>query len=198
MNKKGQGLTLGGLLPVIITLAILVLFSTFLADVTETVRQTSVEDTASILVDNETVSIVGLLGTQIPLSNNGPHIASLTCLAVNNNRTGLPNATGPAATANRTINAGNWSCDTGGFTIFNRTSYVVGGTNNGFDNLTAQVQVTYSFTPATSAFNVSSQGLAGNLALSEQFGNLGTVFAIVIMIGILIGIIVLFTGRGGI
>lgn len=45
------------------------------------------------------------------------------------------------------------------------------------------------------AFNVSGEGGRGLVNLSQQFGNIGTIIAIVVIIGLLVGAFVLFNGR---
>ncbi len=45
------------------------------------------------------------------------------------------------------------------------------------------------------AFNVSGQGGQGLVNLSQQFGNIGTIIAIVVIIALLVGAFVVFNGR---
>ena len=44
-------------------------------------------------------------------------------------------------------------------------------------------------------YNVTSRGLTGMLNLSAQFGNMGTVIAIVVIIGLLLGAFAVFRAR---
>lgn len=48
----------------------------------------------------------------------------------------------------------------------------------------------------TAAANVSDRGLTGLLNLSGQFGNIGTIIAIVVIIGLLVGAFVAFQRNG--
>ncbi len=50
-------------------------------------------------------------------------------------------------------------------------------------------------TANSSAANVSDEGLAGLTNLASQFGNIGTIIAIVVIIGLLVGAFVVFQRR---
>jgi len=49
-------------------------------------------------------------------------------------------------------------------------------------------------TTDTASRNISNRGLTGMLNLSGQFGNIGTVIAIVVIIGLLVGAFLVFRG----
>ncbi len=64
-------------------------------------------------------------------------------------------------------------------------------------SLIAQVLTSQQSTQTvnTAAYNVSADGLAGALNVSDLVPTMGLVFAIVLVLGLLVGLLVLFRGR---
>lgn len=177
-NKRGQ--ISSGLVATAILFGALLITLAVMTNIQQTVTDTQVSGTASETVINESVTWSN--NTVVPLSRS-PGAASITCSAVLNNNTGWTSL--GTTQASLAIISGNWSCDQSGLRLSENNA-----THGNFMrfNFTRIVNVTYTFKPATYAYNHSTNSLLGETSMSAQSGNIGTVVAIVAIIGILMSV----------
>lgn len=168
-NKKGQ-VTLANFTFLAVSFAVVILLLTFLTDMQNDVRDQQVDDTTFTVVTNESVTWTNTSFVSLTRQQG----ESFSCTGVFNNQTGFFNG----AQANESINSGNWTCSNFQINVTDLTSPEL--------NITNTVLVTYQFKPLTAVVNVSDNGLDGEVNLSGQFGNLGTVVALVLIVTLLV------------
>lgn len=172
----------------VLTLAIVIIVLSVLSGVVGDIQDDALADDSGTNIINESVTWTNK--TFVALTHS-PGTISLSCSIVYNNDTGSSwDGTTTGVDANATINSGNWTCTTGGINV---TDFTIPGTTV---NLTKTLSVSYNYKVGTSEYNISMQGVGGLVNVSEQFGNIGTIVAVVLIIGLLVGAFLIFKPTG--
>ena len=168
-NKKGQ---IDNLLTFAIIFGVSVLGLALIGGLIQDVRTNAI-NTQTRTLTNESIlnPTLGVL-QQFPTFGNDTQATSVTNSSVN--------------VSNQTIAIGQGAT---GFqvTVTNQLNISSGDAGD-----TWNVTYTYNRNEDDLSFNTSSRGLTGMLNLSGQFGNIGTVIAIVVIIGMLVAAILIF------
>lgn len=131
------------------------------------------DQAAALIPQNTTIneSVTWTNGTFVALRNSATSI-DLVCNNVYNNQTGF--TTQSTTDANTTIGAGNFTCNNRGI---NLTNYLGGSAFN----ITAQVQVTYSYKFKDLAYN-STETLGSAVSTLPEFGSV----IVITMVGLVL------------
>ncbi len=151
----------------IVLFAVAILALIFLTNVNNTIKVTERDEAPSTAVVNETVTWSN--GTFVAFAKTATD-ARISCSNVYNNAAG-----GATTPANQTIGTGNYTCTDNGINLTTAS-----------ENITTTVLVDYTHKPFTAEYNVTDRGETGMFNISAQFGNMGTIIAVVIIIGMLL------------